>query len=81
MLRFLTKRTPWLAADELLVRVDARAVAAEPDDEQPDEARRVEVLAQRRGLDAVELLPVLEAERRRDLDALLGRLEARRPSA
>ena len=55
------------AAHELLVRVDAGAVAAEPHDEQPDEPRRREVLAQRRGLDAVELLPVLEAERRRDL--------------
>ena len=63
-------------AHELLVRVDAGPVAAEPHHEEPDQPGNREVLAQRRGLDAVGLLPVVEAERRRDRDALLGGREA-----
>ena len=45
------------AADEPLVLVDARAVAAQPDDQEPDQPRRGQVRAQRRRVDAVGAAP------------------------
>ena len=68
MLRFLTKRTPCLPLDQPLVLVHAGAVAAEAHDQEPDQPGRRQVLPQRRRVDALGVLPVLEAERRRDLD-------------